>query len=76
MPIDYVGTDPRQATDFKNRTADTGDLGKGVVSASVGLDLVTWASPTRFFRKENIRLEDQRRGPAAAIRATSACARS
>ena len=37
VELDYVGTDPRQATDFKRRTASTGDLGKGVVSAAVGL---------------------------------------
>jgi hypothetical protein len=59
VPINYVGTDPRQATDFKNRSADTGDLAKGVVSASVGLDLVTRGVSDAFFRKENIRVEDQ-----------------
>jgi hypothetical protein len=59
VPISYVGTDPRQATDFKERTADTGDLKKGVVSASVGLDLVTWGVADAFFRKENVRIEDQ-----------------
>jgi len=59
VPIDYVGTDPRQATDFKNRTANTGDLGKGVVSASVGLDLVTAGIADRFFQQENIPPEDR-----------------
>lgn len=51
VPIDYVGTDPRQATDFMERTADTGDLGKGRVSAAVGLDLVTTGIRTAFFQK-------------------------
>jgi hypothetical protein len=57
--IGYVGTDPRQATDFKERTADTADLKKGVVSASVGLDLVTRGVADAFFQKENIRPEEQ-----------------
>jgi hypothetical protein len=59
VPLSYIGTDPRQATDFKNRTADTGDLKKGTVSASVGLDLVTRGVADAFFRKENISLEEQ-----------------
>jgi hypothetical protein len=59
VDIDYVGTDPRQATDFKDRTANTGDLGKGVVSASIGLDLVTRGIANRFFREENISAVDQ-----------------
>jgi mono/diheme cytochrome c family protein len=59
VELDYVGTDPRQATDFKRRTASTGDLGKGVVSAAVGLDLVTSGIADRFFRLQNIRPEDR-----------------
>ncbi len=59
IPIDYVGTDPRQATDFKNRTADTGDLGRGVLSASAGLELVTTSIAERFFRLENIPLAER-----------------
>lgn len=59
VPIDYIGTDPRQATDFKNRTADTGDLGKGIVPASEGLDLVTSGIANRFFRQEGIGPEEQ-----------------
>jgi hypothetical protein len=59
IPLDYIGTDPRQATDFMNRKASSGDLGKGVVSASVGLDLVTAGIADRFFRLQKIRPEDQ-----------------
>jgi mono/diheme cytochrome c family protein len=59
VDIEYVGTDPRQATDFKNRTADTGELGQGVVSAAVGLDWVTKGIADRFFRLQKIRREDQ-----------------
>jgi len=57
--LDFIGTDPRQATDFMNRKASSGDLGKGVVSASVGLDLVTRGIADRFFRLQKISAEDQ-----------------
>jgi hypothetical protein len=52
--IEDVGTDPHEARDFKERTADTGDLGKGVVSARAGLDLVTRGIAARFFEKNDI----------------------
>ena len=54
VKIDYIGTDPHEATDFKNRTADSGDLKMGVVSARAGLDAVTRGIGTRFFEKQNI----------------------
>ena len=41
IPLEEIGTDPREATDFANRTADTGILGQGVVTAAAGLRLVT-----------------------------------
>ena len=47
----YVGTDPHEAMDFINRTADSGDLGKGRVSAGEGLDLVTNGIVNKFFDK-------------------------
>ena len=57
--IEDIGTDPHEARDFKDRTADTGDLGKGVVSARAGLDLVTRGIATRFFEKNNIPPEER-----------------
>jgi hypothetical protein len=60
VDINYVGTDPRQAIDFKNRTVNTGDLGRGVVPVGVGLDLVTSGIAERFFRIENIPLAERR----------------
>ena len=33
IPLDEIGTDPREATDWANRTAVTGVLGLGTVSA-------------------------------------------
>ncbi len=41
IPLDEIGTDPREATDWANRTAVTGVLGLGTVSASDGLRAVT-----------------------------------
>jgi len=58
IPIEEIGTDPHEATDFKGRTADTGDLGKGVVSARAGLELVTRGIAARFFEKNNIPPEE------------------
>jgi hypothetical protein len=55
----FVGTDPHEATDFINRTADTGDLGKGRVSAGVGLDLVTNGIVNKFFDKTKLTPEEQ-----------------
>jgi hypothetical protein len=46
-----VGTDPRQAMDFMERTADSGDLGKGRVSAGAGLELVTRGIRDQYFLK-------------------------
>ena len=59
VELEFIGTDPRQATDFMNRKASSGDLGKGVVSASEGLDLVTKGIADRFFRLQKISAEDQ-----------------
>jgi hypothetical protein len=55
----YVGTDPHEATDFINRTADTGALGQGRVPAGVGLDLVTNGIANKFFDK--MKLSPQQR---------------
>ena len=41
IPLDEIGTDPREATDWAQRTAVTGVLGLGTVSASEGLRAVT-----------------------------------
>jgi mono/diheme cytochrome c family protein len=50
----FVGTDPHEAVDFINRTADSGDLGKGRVSAEAGLELVTNGIVGKFFDKMNV----------------------
>lgn len=50
VPLDYIGTDPREAVDFIERTADTGDLKQGRVSAAKGLDYVTNGIADKFFQ--------------------------
>ena len=59
IPIDEIGTDPRQATDFKGRTASSGAFNKGVISAEAGLLLVTDGIANRFFTDRNIPMEQR-----------------
>jgi hypothetical protein len=51
VDMEHVGTDPRQAADFMARTADTGSLGKGRVSAAAGLELVTKSIRDNYYDK-------------------------
>ena len=51
VKVDDVGTDPRQALDFMARTAETGALGKGKVSAAAGLEIVTRGIRDQYFAK-------------------------
>jgi len=55
----FMGTDPHEAMDFINRTADSGDLGKGRISASVGLELVTNGIANKYFDKMKLTPEQQ-----------------
>src|SRR5262249_28998685 len=41
VPLDFIGTDPKQAENFYNRKADSGPLGLNVVSAGDGLTYIT-----------------------------------
>jgi mono/diheme cytochrome c family protein len=59
VPLDYIGTDPHEAMDFVNRTADSGALGKGTISAAAGLDLVTKGISNQFFQKMNFTPEQR-----------------
>jgi hypothetical protein len=51
VKVNFVGTDPHEAIDFMERTADTGDLKKGRVGAAAGLDLITKGIGENFFQK-------------------------
>jgi hypothetical protein len=59
IKVDYVGTDPHEAVDFMNRTADSGNLQKGRISAAAGLDLVTNGVAIKFFTKAGVSSQDQ-----------------
>jgi mono/diheme cytochrome c family protein len=59
IPIEEIGTDPRQAVDFKKREADTGALKMGRVSAAKGLDVVTEGIANAFFSREKVGPEAQ-----------------
>jgi len=41
IPLEEIGTDPKEAENFAKRTADSGPLGKGVISAREGLLYIT-----------------------------------
>jgi hypothetical protein len=41
IPLAEIGTDPKEAQNFYNRKADSGALGKGIVSARDGLKYIT-----------------------------------
>jgi uncharacterized protein (DUF2235 family) len=41
IPLAEIGTDPKEAQNFYKRTANSGPLGKGIVSASDGLKYIT-----------------------------------
>jgi hypothetical protein len=49
LNIQEIGTDPRAALDFRNRTADSGPLQRGRLTAAEGLDFVTRAVANRYF---------------------------
>lgn len=41
IPLAEIGTDPKEAENFANRTADSGPLGKGIIPATEGLKYIT-----------------------------------
>jgi len=51
--IQRIGTDPRAALDFRSRTADSGPLNKGRLTAAQGLDVVTRTIANRYFEQNN-----------------------
>ncbi len=59
IPLAEIGTDPKEAQNFANRTADSGPLGKGVVSASDGLKYVTQKLIDQAYRELKLSPERQ-----------------
>ena len=60
IPIEDIGTDPNQALDFFNRTADSGDLKKGCLTAAEGLDFLTKNMAANFYASEKFPTEMQK----------------
>ncbi len=60
VPVDLVGTDPRQALDFMDRKADSGALKLGKLSAAEGLEAVTRGMAQAFFKKAGLSEKEQR----------------
>jgi len=52
--IQTIGTDPRAAMDFRTRTANSGPLKKGRLTAAEGLQYVTQAVATNYFEANKI----------------------
>jgi len=59
IPLDEIGTDPHEAQDYAQRTADTGALGLGRKTAREGLMLVTRTIANNFFEAINIPVADR-----------------
>ncbi len=59
VPIERIGTDQHEAIDFRDRTADTGDLGKGRVSAAAGLTFVTTSIRDKYYSSMGFPLSKQ-----------------
>jgi len=49
-PIELIGTDPNQAMDFLTRTADSGDLKKGCLTAAEGLDFIIKTMALHYYQ--------------------------
>ncbi len=54
-----VGTDGRAAMDFVSRTAESGDLGQGRITAGQGLELVTKGIRDQFFLRAGYSAEQK-----------------
>jgi hypothetical protein len=52
--IQDIGTDPRAALDFRTRSADSGPLKKGRLTAAEGLEVVTRGIADRYFDANQI----------------------
>jgi hypothetical protein len=59
IKVDDICTDEHEAVDFINRTADTGALGKGRVSAADGLRLVVTSVRDNYYSKMGFPLAKQ-----------------
>jgi len=59
IPLAEIGTDPQEAQNFAKRTADSGPLGKGIVSAKDGLKYITQNVIDQAYAKLKLPPEEQ-----------------
>jgi hypothetical protein len=59
IPLEVIGTDSKQAENFAKRTADSGPLGQGIVSAKDGLTFVTQNVIQSAYREMGLLPEQQ-----------------
>jgi hypothetical protein len=59
IPLAEIGTDPKEAQNFHNRKADSGPLGKGIISAGDGLTFVTQTVIEQAYAQLNLTPEQQ-----------------
>ena len=59
IPLQEIGTDPNEALNFAHRRADSGPLGKGVVSATDGLKYITQKVIEQAYAKFSLSPQEQ-----------------
>jgi uncharacterized protein (DUF2235 family) len=60
IPLAEIGTDPKEAQNFYKRTADTGPLGKGTISATEGLKYITQKVIDQAYAEMKLSSEQQK----------------
>jgi hypothetical protein len=59
IPLDEIGTDPKEAQNFYNRKANSGPLGQGIVSAGEGLTFITQKVIQQAYAQLNLSPDQQ-----------------
>jgi hypothetical protein len=59
IPLEEIGTDPKEARNFYDRKADTGPLGKGTMSVGDGLTFITKRVIDQAYAQLNLTPEQQ-----------------
>jgi len=59
IPLEEIGTDPKEARNFYNRKANSGPLGQGIVSAGDGLTFITQKVIQQAYAQLNLSADQQ-----------------
>jgi hypothetical protein len=59
IPLEEIGTDPKEAENFHKRMANSGPLGKGILSAGDGLTVITQTVIQQAYAQLNLSPEQQ-----------------